>query len=139
MHYTFGDYTLDTQCYTLCRAGTPVHVRPKVFHVLAYLLAQRDRVVSKDELIAQVWPGQSISDETLSSCITAARRAVADNGQAQRVLQTRHGHGYRFVAAVEVCDHPPLAAEASVGSLVVSEATRLSSLAVAPLPEESAL
>ena len=137
MHYTFGDYTLDTQCYTLCRAGTPVHVRPKVFHVLAYLLAQRDRVVSKDELIAQVWPGQSISDETLSSCITAARRAVADNGQAQRVLQTRHGHGYRFVAAVEVCDHPPLAAAASVGSLVVSEATRQSFLAAAPLPEET--
>ena len=135
MHYTFGDYTLDTQCYTLCRAGTPVHVRPKVFHVLAYLLAQRDRVVSKDELIAQVWPGQSISDETLSSCITAARRAVADSGQAQRVLQTRHGHGYRFVAAVEVCDHPPLAAAASVGSLVVAEGTRQSFLAAAPLPE----
>ena len=107
MHYRFGDYTLDTQRYELCRTGQRVPLRPKVFHVLAYLLAQRDRVVSKDELMAQVWPGQCISEETLSTCIAAARRAVADSGQQQQVIQTRHGHGYRFVAAVECRDTAP--------------------------------
>jgi DNA-binding winged helix-turn-helix (wHTH) protein/class 3 adenylate cyclase/tetratricopeptide (TPR) repeat protein len=106
MCYHFGDYTLDTQCYELCRAGQRVPLRPKVFQVLTYLLEHRDAVVSKDALIAQVWPGQSISDETLSTCITAVRRAVGDSGQAQQVIQTRHGHGYRFVAAVTLCDPP---------------------------------
>jgi DNA-binding winged helix-turn-helix (wHTH) protein len=107
MHYRFGVYTLDTQRYELHRAGQPVPLRPKVFHVLAYLLAQRDRVVSKDEVMAQVWPGQVISEETLSTCITAARRAVGDSGQQQQVIQTRHGHGYRFVAVVEVRQPAP--------------------------------
>lgn len=106
MRYGFGDYTLDTQHYELCRAGQIVPLRPKVFHVLAYLLAQRARVVSKDELIAHVWPGQSISDETLSSCLTAARRAVGDSGAHQHAIQTRRGHGYRVVATVALHDHP---------------------------------
>ena len=107
MRYRFGAYTLDTQCYELRQDGRRVPLRPKVLHVLTYLLEHRDAVVSKDALIAQVWPGQSISDETLSTCITAARRAVGDSGQAQQVIQTRHSHGYRFVAAVTLCDLPP--------------------------------
>jgi DNA-binding winged helix-turn-helix (wHTH) protein len=107
MRYRFGAYTLDTQCYELRQDGRHVPLRPKVLHVLTYLLEHRDIVVSKDVLIAQVWPEQSISDETLSTCITAARRAVGDSGQAQQVIQTRHSHGYRFVAAVTLGDCPP--------------------------------
>ena len=68
MLYVFGDYTLDTQGYALSRAGASVHVRPKVFQVLAYLLEHRDRVVPKPELMEHVWPGQSVSDEPLDSC-----------------------------------------------------------------------
>ena len=90
----------------MSRAGAPVHVRPKVFQVLAYLLEHRDRVVSKPELMEQVWPGQSVSDETLDSCIALARRAVGDSARVQAVIQTRHGFGHRFVAAVEVRDSP---------------------------------
>ena len=116
MLYEFGDYTLDPQRYALCRTGTPVHVRPKVFQVLAYLLAHRDRVVPKPELLAHVWPGQSVSDETLDSCIALARRAVGDSARVQGMIHTRHGYGHRFVAAVEVRGHPPLAAEAPAGS-----------------------
>ena len=107
MRYRFGAYTLDTQCHQLRQDGRRVPLRPKVLHVLTYLLEHRDTVVSKDALIVQVWPGQSISDETLSTCITAARRAVGDSGQAQQVIQTRHSHGYRFVATVTLCDLPP--------------------------------
>jgi class 3 adenylate cyclase/DNA-binding winged helix-turn-helix (wHTH) protein/tetratricopeptide (TPR) repeat protein len=101
MRYRFGDYTLDTQRYALYRAGQHVPLRPKVFQVLVYLLTHRDRVVSKDELLAQGWPGQFPSDETLNSCITAARQAVGDSGQQQAVIQTRRGYGYGFVAMVE--------------------------------------
>ena len=57
MDYIFGAYRLNTQCYELTHAGVSLPLRPKVFQVLAYLLAHHDRVVSKEELLAQVWPG----------------------------------------------------------------------------------
>jgi len=100
MRYCFGDYTLDTKRYELRRAGALVPLRLKVFQVLAYLLAHGDRVIAKQELVEQVWPGQFISDETLSTCVTAARQAVGDSGQRQGLIQTRRGLGYRFVAPV---------------------------------------
>jgi len=139
MLYVFGDYTLDTQQYEVCHAGQPVHVRPKVFQVLAYLLAHRDRVVPKQELCEQLWPTQFISDVTLDSCIAVARRAVGDSGRAQRVIQTRHRQGYRFVAAVAVRRHPPLAdvLPASPTRHAQPEPARGDGLAAAPLPGET--
>src|SRR5215471_15075099 len=101
MSYVFGAYCLDTQRYELTHAGVPVPLRPKVFQVLAYLIAHRDRVVSKEELLEQVWPNQFIGDGTLNACLMAVRKAVGDNGQTQRCIQTLHGRGYRFVAPVE--------------------------------------
>jgi DNA-binding winged helix-turn-helix (wHTH) protein len=101
MRYVFGDYTLDIRCYELSYRGQTVKLRPKVFQVLAYLIAHRDRVVSKDELLEQVWPNQFIGDGSLNACLMAVRQAVGDSGQAQRCIQTLHRRGYRFVAAVE--------------------------------------
>jgi predicted ATPase/DNA-binding winged helix-turn-helix (wHTH) protein/class 3 adenylate cyclase len=128
MHYAFGDCVLDTQRYILHRAGQPVRLRPKVFQVLVYLLAQRERVVPKQELCAQVWKGQAISDATLESTLAAVRRALGGSGRDHPYIQTLHGHGYRFVAAVEEYADP------------LPEAARESSLPVAragpvfPLP-----
>jgi DNA-binding winged helix-turn-helix (wHTH) protein/class 3 adenylate cyclase/tetratricopeptide (TPR) repeat protein len=102
MRYLFADCILDTDRYTLERAGTTIPLRPKVFQVLRYLLDQRERVLSKDELGAQVWPAQVISDAALAGCIKRARQAIGDTGRAQRLIQTRHGHGYRFVGTVEI-------------------------------------
>ena len=102
MRYAFGDYTLDTDRYELRRAGTLVKLRPKVFELLAYLIAHRERLVAKQELLEQLWPALSIGEATLNSCIRAARQAVGDTGQAQRVIQTRHGRGFRFVAEIAV-------------------------------------
>ena len=82
MRYVFGDYVLDTQRYELSCAGKPVSVRPKVCEVLAYLLAHRDRLVSKDELSERLWPGQYARDATLNSCILEVRKAIGDSGQA---------------------------------------------------------
>jgi len=67
MRYAFADCVLDTQLYTLTRAGSSRPLRPKVFQTLAYLLTHRDHVVSREELCAQVWPGQCISETTLSA------------------------------------------------------------------------
>src|SRR5262249_52362082 len=100
MIYRFADCTLDTQLYTLQRAGQTTRLAPKVFEVLCYLIAHRDRVVSKQELCEQVWEGLAISDATLESCLRAVRVAVGDSGQAQRIIQTQRGYGYRFVADV---------------------------------------
>jgi DNA-binding winged helix-turn-helix (wHTH) protein len=102
MRYVFADCVLDTQLYTLHRAGTAIRLPPKVFHVLQYLLEQRNHVVTKDELGARVWPGQFISDATLESCVRVARQAVGDSGRAQRLIQSRRGYGYRFIGVVAV-------------------------------------
>src|SRR5215510_13450961 len=102
MRYRFADCVLDTQLYTLERAGQRTRLAPKVFEVLCYLIEHRDRVVSKQELCDQVWEGVAISDATLESCLRAVRNTVGDSGQAQRIIQTQRGYGYRFVADVTI-------------------------------------
>src|SRR5262245_32003564 len=77
-----------------------ISVEPQVFDLLLYLLQNRDRVVSKDDLIASVWGGRIVSDSTLTSRINAARKAVGDNGEEQRVIRTIARKGIRFVCAV---------------------------------------
>jgi DNA-binding winged helix-turn-helix (wHTH) protein/tetratricopeptide (TPR) repeat protein len=100
---------LDTQCYELQRAGVSIPLPPKVYQVLAYLLAQRDRVVPREELLAHVWPGVYVSEATLNSYIMAIRQALGDDGQNQRLVRTVRGRGYRFVARVEVQAQVPSA------------------------------
>jgi TolB-like protein/DNA-binding winged helix-turn-helix (wHTH) protein/Tfp pilus assembly protein PilF len=94
---------LDTSLYTLQRGGQTTRLRPKVFRVCLCLLEHRDRVVTREELCAQVWPDQFISQATLEGVIRTVRQVVGDSGQAQSIIQTLHGYGYRFVAAVEEC------------------------------------
>src|SRR5215471_13379718 len=101
IRYLFADCLLDTQLYTLSRAGRAIPLRPKAFHVLRYLLEHRDHLVSKEELCAHVWPAQFISDATIEGCINHARQAIGDTGRAQQLIQTRRGYGYCFIGAVE--------------------------------------
>jgi DNA-binding winged helix-turn-helix (wHTH) protein len=107
MCYIFGDYVLDTQRHELHHAGTPIKLRRKVFQVLAYLLAHRERVVPKQELLEHLWPDQFVGDEALKSCVKILHRALGEQGRAPRFIRTLHGQGYRFVAAVEVQEHLP--------------------------------
>jgi DNA-binding winged helix-turn-helix (wHTH) protein/REP element-mobilizing transposase RayT len=102
MQYRFANCEVETQlCVVQC--GQSEHMlRPKAWHVLLYLLEHRTRVVSKQELAEQVWPEQFISDGVIENSILAARRAVGDSGRTQRIIQTLHGHGYRFIAPVTV-------------------------------------
>jgi DNA-binding winged helix-turn-helix (wHTH) protein/pimeloyl-ACP methyl ester carboxylesterase len=92
---------IDTTRYELRRNDAAVHVEPQVFDVLAHLVARRDRVVSKAELLDAVWGDRFVSESALTSRIKAARKAVGDTGRDQRVIKTVHGRGYQFVAAVE--------------------------------------
>jgi adenylate cyclase len=95
-----GSYTLDTDRRELKRSGELIPLEPQVFDLLVYLVQNRDRVVSKDDLIASVWEGRIVSDSTLTSRINAVRRAVGDSGEQQKVIRTIARKGIRFVGQV---------------------------------------
>jgi DNA-binding winged helix-turn-helix (wHTH) protein len=101
MIYHFGECVLDTQLYSVQRGGQSIRLRPKVFRMCLYLLEHRDRVVSREELCAQLWPGRFVSPATLEGVIRSLRQALGDSGRVQGIILTRHSYGYRFVADVE--------------------------------------
>jgi len=96
--WTFGSYALDTDVYELRAAGEPVALEPQAFDVLVFLVTHHDRVVTKEELLDEVWGDRFVSESALTSRIKQARRAVGDDGRRQDVIRTVHGRGYRFVA-----------------------------------------
>jgi TolB-like protein/cytochrome c-type biogenesis protein CcmH/NrfG len=100
VQFIFDDNTLDTERRELRRGGAPIAMQPQVFDVLVYLLQNRERVVSKDDLIALVWHGRIVSDSTLTSRINAARTAIGDSGKDQKLIRTIPRKGFRFVGAV---------------------------------------
>jgi len=98
----FGDCEIDLERRELRRAGRAVHVEPQVFDLLAYLTQNRDRVVSKDDLIASVWSGRIVSESTLTSRINAARQAIGDSGRNQKVIRTISRRGLRFIGDIHM-------------------------------------
>ncbi|HEY3629698.1 MAG TPA: winged helix-turn-helix domain-containing protein, partial [Jatrophihabitantaceae bacterium] len=106
--YAFAGCELDPTRFELRRDGAPVRVEPQVFDVLVYLLAHRERVVSKAELLDAVWGERFVSDSALTSRLRAARRAIGDDGTTQRLIATVHGVGYRFVGDVTEPGEPAL-------------------------------
>jgi TolB-like protein len=100
VRYLFEEFALDPDCRELIRGSKPVAVEPKVFDLLAYLIRNRERVVSRDDLIATVWEGRVVSESALSTRINAARAALCDNGEAQRLIRTLPRKGLRFVGSV---------------------------------------
>jgi DNA-binding winged helix-turn-helix (wHTH) protein/pimeloyl-ACP methyl ester carboxylesterase len=105
MTFVFGDCEIYCDRRELHRTGTITHIEPQVFDVLVHLVRHRDRVVSKDELIRAVWQGRSISDEALTSRVSAARRAIGDSGAEQRLIRTIPRRGFRFVGDVRGDGH----------------------------------
>nr|WP_249806387.1 winged helix-turn-helix domain-containing protein [Bradyrhizobium sp. 1] len=97
----FRDHLLDTDRRELSREQVPVSVEPQVFDLVVHLMENRDRVVSKDELIDKIWHGRSVSESTLTSRINAARKAIGDNGANQALIRTIARKGFRFVGDVE--------------------------------------
>ncbi|UPK27760.1 winged helix-turn-helix domain-containing tetratricopeptide repeat protein [Bradyrhizobium sp. 195] len=101
MQFLFRDHLLDTDLRELSREQVPVAVEPQVFDLVVHLMQNRDRVVSKDELIDKIWHGRSVSESTLTSRINAARKAVGDSGASQALIRTIARKGFRFVGDVE--------------------------------------
>ncbi len=101
MLYRFGEFTLDTDGEQLRRTGDLVDTEPQVIRLLKYLAENRDRVISKNELIEVIWNGRIVSDATLNSRINSVRRAVGDTGKVQAVIRTYSKQGYQFVTKLE--------------------------------------
>jgi TolB-like protein/Flp pilus assembly protein TadD len=117
MQFLFGDHVLDVDRRELRRGSEAVAVGPQVLDLLVYLLENRDRVVSKDNLIDSVWGGRIVSESTLTSRINAARTAVGDSGEQQRLIKTLPRKGFRFVG--EVLERRELAATETDGLTTV--------------------
>jgi DNA-binding winged helix-turn-helix (wHTH) protein/pimeloyl-ACP methyl ester carboxylesterase len=102
MVFEFADFEIDTEQQELRRAGQVLHVEPQVFDLLVYLVRNRDRLVSKDELLNAIWQGRIVSDAAMSSRIKAARRALGDSGDEQSRIRTIHKRGFRFMGDVHI-------------------------------------
>jgi len=101
VEFSFGDHVLDLDRRELRRGAELVALEPQVFDLLVYLVQNSDRVVSKDDMLAKIWSGRIVSESTLTSRISALRRAIGDSGEAQRLIRTVPRKGLRFVGSVE--------------------------------------
>ena len=102
MIYRFSNCEIDTQLYELRVDGEPVPIQPLVFNLLQFLVENRERVVTKDELYDHIWPGRVVSEATLSSGIKAAREAIGDSGRDQHSIRTIHGRGFHFIEDITI-------------------------------------
>ena len=98
--FSFDQYQLDPERRELRRDGQLVALEPQVFDLLVLLVENRDRVVSKDDLLEAIWSGRAISDSTMTSRINAARSAIGDSGGEQRRIRTISRKGFRFIGDV---------------------------------------
>lgn len=113
MKYRFNDLSIDTESYRIESDGRPVQIEPRVFDLLVYLIENRERVVTRDELLDTLWKGRVVTDSAVTARLKAARKAVGDDGLRQEVIKTVHRRGYQFVA--------PIAASATVEPDVQNE------------------
>ena len=120
MLFLFEDFTLDVDRRELKRGAQQIALEPQVFDLLVYLIKNRDRVVSRDDLIASVWRGRIVSESTLASRINAARQALGDSGDAQRLIKTLQRKGIRFTG--EVREEHPAAPHDGVAAAAVANA-----------------
>jgi DNA-binding winged helix-turn-helix (wHTH) protein len=112
--FRFGDHVLDVERRELRRGAETVALEPQVFDLLVYLVGNRGRVVSKDDLIDGVWGRRIVSDSALTSRLNAARRAVNDSGAEQRLIRTVPRRGVRFIGEVIEDGEAPLCCPLSI-------------------------
>src|SRR5499433_3393032 len=143
MQFHFGNHVLDVDRRELRRGSDPIAVEPQVLDLLIYLVQHRDRVVSKDDLIASVWGGRIVSDSTLTSRVYAARKAVGDSGEEQKLIRTVARKGLRFVGSVQPQSREAEATDSTAQAVDVAgppaHEARDPSRLVLPLPDLPAI
>jgi DNA-binding winged helix-turn-helix (wHTH) protein len=113
LRYSFEDFSFDTARRELRRGTDVIAVAPKVFDLLDYLIGNRERVVSKDDLISAIWEGRVVSDVAMTTRLNAARKAIGDSGDEQRLIKTFPRKGVRFIGTVHETPGPAGATIAS--------------------------
>jgi len=134
VQFQFEDCVLDPGRRELTRASQAIAVGPQVFDLLSYLVRNRERVVSKDDLLDAVWGGRIVSESTVTSHINAARKAIGDSGGDQRLVRTVARKGFRFVAEVTEGRPPSGAGPEIARAVATSEPDR-----VLPLPDRPSI
>jgi TolB-like protein len=117
LRYLFEDYVLDTERRELHLGAGLAPLSPQVFDILVYLIRNRERVVSKDDLIAAIWDGRIVSESALTTRLNSVRSAIGDSGEEQRLIKTLPRKGVRFVGIVR--EEKPVA-EAATGHITRS-------------------
>ncbi len=100
MNYLFDNFKVDTSNFKLEKDGNDIAIEPQVFDLLVYLIAHRNRLVTRQEIFDTIWGGREVSDTSLSNHIKSARKAVGDDGRRQQIIKTTHGRGYQFISQV---------------------------------------
>jgi TolB-like protein len=131
LRYSFEDYTFDTDRRELRRGGAMIPLAPQVFDLLDYLIRNRERVISKDDLIRAIWGGRAVSDAALTTRLNVVRSAIGDSGEEQRLIKTLPRKGFRFIGTISeesrsAVDSASPAAQGSDIAKMPSSAPRLS-------------
>lgn len=98
--YFFEEYSLDKKRFLLSNNNEPCFVEPKCIDLLIFLIENHDRVVSKDEVLAAIWPGRVVAESTISTLVKQLRKSIGDNGKDQNLIRTVHGRGFQFVGTL---------------------------------------
>ncbi|MEM8571064.1 MAG: winged helix-turn-helix domain-containing protein [Pseudomonadota bacterium] len=125
MIYEFDGFVLDSECAELRHHQGVVHLEPKTYAVLLLLVQNTNRIVTKNEILDQIWPNLYVTEASLSGAIKQIRRALGDDGANQRFIKTIRGKGFRFIAAL--AQRPPRAANPHAIETSVEERTPKSS------------
>jgi TolB-like protein len=139
MIYRFGSFELDLAKVELRESGVARPVEPQVFALIALLVENCERMVSRDELIEKVWDGRVVSDSAVASRIKSARQALGDDGQAQRFIRTIHGQGFRFICEVDATRASPCMPELAQGAGDPGDATHPASTEAGARPSIAVL
>ncbi|MEE4173126.1 MAG: winged helix-turn-helix domain-containing protein [Xanthomonadales bacterium] len=118
--FRFGPFTLDRRRRRLCKGETPIRLKPKEWELLCCLVDQRDRVLSKDELLDQLWPRQTVTEANLSQTVYAVRKALGESARQARWIETVPRLGYRFVASAPAGGRGTPSPESSTGAVPAS-------------------
>ncbi len=100
MIYKFNNIEVDTEKFSLLTNGEETPVEPQVFNIIVYLIKNKDKIVSRDELLDNIWKGKIVSDTSITNHIKSARKVLGDDGVKQQVIKTIHSRGYQFIAKV---------------------------------------
>ncbi len=101
MTYTFNGFVLNLESFSLLKNGKNIALKPLVFELIVYLVTNRERLITRDELLEKLWGGREVADATLSNHIKEARYLLGDSGSTQQIIRTVHGRGYQFIAKLD--------------------------------------